>query len=248
VEPAGAPTQTPPALPAPLEIEVASRRLRLGYGILRSAAPLTLDFAVSPALPALRPSLDIEMLIRACGPACGTLTAMTLECLGPPDFPGPAVADGWVEWVPALRVGLGERAPAAATVRALTGQPGHVVFGPYRTFLPGRHEVRFTLAVPAAPRPMLHRIWRPIWRPTTPRPAIRPRARLEVVAGSTVLAERDIDLGDDLSGDPGGAIHVVAFTVAEDPADGTDLELRVWTDGSERFSILSVETREAQSG
>ena len=189
-----------------------------------------LEFAVTGELANALFPLGIEAVLRNPGQARASLCAAWLETLE--GAPEPPFFEH--EWLPAMTVGCGSWAVGGrpwrrrSELRAATGKPGHVVFGPYIGLVPGEYEVAFTLDAERA-----------AGNGTAP-------IRLDVLSGGRCLAERTVTPAA-----RGRAVWrlPVAVDAALANAEGRmALEFRVWTDGSLPFAVLSVQTRRLARG
>ena len=135
-----------------------------------------------------------------------------------------SVASGFsVDCLPNMSIGSGgERRDGV--VRAITGQAGHVVYGPYLQLPPGEYRVQIHLEA----KPSGQRIFRR-----------QKLAVLEVVAeaGSKYLGARDLRLTDFEQRD-----HDLTFVVTPAPGQRPhdNIEVRVWTAGVVPFTISSI--------
>jgi len=229
---AGAPTGAPE--PDPLALVVSTGDLRLAERTIRgrelAGAPVALEFGVTEELAQARCPLTIEAVLRTTGRVRGILRAVWLETL--PGAPEPPTAER--EWLPAMSVGCGSWAVGGrpwrrrSELRAATGKPGHVVFGPYVGLLPGEYEVAFTLDAGRA-----------AGNGTAP-------IRLDVLSGGRCLAERMV--GPAARGRAVWRLPVAVDAVLANAEGRMALEFRVWTDGSLPFAVLSVQTRRLARG
>jgi hypothetical protein len=135
-----------------------------------------------------------------------------------------SVASGFsVECLPNMSIGSGgERRDGI--VRAITGQAGHVVYGPYLQLPPGEYRVQIHLEA----KPSGQRIFRR-----------QKLAVLEVVAetGRKYLGARDLRLSD-LEQPNHDLKFVVTPAPGQRPYD--NIEVRVWTAGVVPFTISSI--------